>query len=175
LKNPNFYPLRSQLYVLTLDDDDDENKLWGFRRPFLRDFLQFASDYFQHICVWSAGTSDYVHEICNHIFEDYQPDLILTRDDCEVVDGVPYKPLTKLYEKLPKANEKSTIMIDDRDDVMKFNPNNGIIIPSYTPSHKNLNSIKEDNNLEKVMNWLNNKNVIGCSDISKITKDQIFI
>jgi TFIIF-interacting CTD phosphatase-like protein len=141
LKNPEFYPIRSQLYVLTLEDDDDENKLWGFRRPYLRDFLQFASEYFENVCVWSAGTSDYVYEVCNHIFEDYKPDLILTRDHCEMIDDVPYKPLKKLYEMLPKANEKNTIMIDDRDDVMKLNPNNGIIIPSYTPNTKNIKTI----------------------------------
>jgi hypothetical protein len=174
LKDPQFYPIRSQLYILTLDDDEDDSRLWGFRRPFLKEFLLYASEYFQNVCVWSAGTADYVHEVCNHIFEDYKPDLIMTRDNCEIIDDVPYKPLKKLYELIPSANEKNTIMIDDRDDVMKLNPNNGIMIPSYTPKTNDIDSISSDNNLIKIIHWLNNKNVMISNDVTKLNKDRIF-
>lgn len=178
LKSSKYYPIRSQVYILNLEDDeeeDDEGKLWGLFRPHLSEFLDFAFKYFKNVCVWSAGSSDYVHEVCRHIFANHPcPDIIFTRNDCDTKSGNLFKPLTKLYDVLPSADQYKTIMIDDRDDVMSINMKNGVVIPPYNPDLTKINSMKDDDNLLKIIDWLQQKNVVNSNDIRSLNKNSIF-
>jgi TFIIF-interacting CTD phosphatase-like protein len=173
LSSPEFYPIRKQIYMLDLGEGEEEDKLWGFKRPKLDEFLSFASEYFAHICVWSAGTKEYVEAVCEQIFHKHRcPDIILTRDAC-VHDEEKnlFKPLEKFYELFPHASPETTIMIDDRDDVMSKNPDNGIVIPPYEPSIKKVATISTDDALDKVMNWLSREDVAYAEDIRLVDKD----
>jgi TFIIF-interacting CTD phosphatase-like protein len=176
-RSSSFYPVRSQLYLLSFDDDEDDEKLWGIKRPYLNEFLEFAFTYFKNVVVWSAGQEDYVHEMCKHIFKNFPcPDLIMTRKHCDYneKDNSLFKPLTKLYQLLPDANQSYTIMIDDRDDVMSKNLNNGIVIPPYTPSLQNLSSIQKDDNLLKLINWFSSQHIMTSQDLQNLNKNNIF-
>jgi TFIIF-interacting CTD phosphatase-like protein len=178
LKSPTYYPVRSQVYILNLEDDEedaDEEKLWGLFRPHLSTFLDFAFNYFKNVCVWSAGSADYVHEVCRHIFTNHPcPDVIFTRNDCDNKNGNLFKPLTKLYDILPTANQYTTVMIDDRDDVMSINLKNGIVIPPYNPILDKINTMKDDDSLLKIIDWFQQNNVVKANDIRSLNKNSIF-
>lgn len=170
--DPSYYPVRNQVYILNFDDDEDDEKLWGLKRPMLYDFLKFAFQYFKNVCIWSAGTEEYVNEIVKHIFHQLPcPDLIMHRKHCDMDQDYVSKPLDKLYDLLPSASPQTTIMIDDRDDVMELNPDNGILIPSYQPSLKQIYSITKEDSLGKIKDWLLSPQVIKSIDIRNIPKN----
>ena len=53
-----------------------------FKRPNTDRFLRWCFRKFDKVLVWSAGTSIYVHEIVNKMFDEFKFDLVLTRDHC---------------------------------------------------------------------------------------------
>lgn len=109
------------------------------KRPGLALFLTFAFKKFKTVSVWTAATRDYAIIILEHIMNKSQLRKIIffkTRCDLASESGNKYyKPLKKIFTD-PIAiqlgiNQDNTIMIDDRDDVLRDNPGNGIKIPPF--------------------------------------------
>lgn len=126
-------------------------KYYGKKRPNLDLFLTFVFRRFQSVSVWTAATADYARKVVNHIMTPVQRTELAffkTRRDLEPGTRSYIKPLKKIFLE-PKAlqlgmNYKNTIMIDDRDDVLRDNPGNGIKIPAWKGD-------KDDNYLPKLL------------------------
>jgi TFIIF-interacting CTD phosphatase-like protein len=111
------------------------------KRPNLDLFLTFVFQRFQSVSVWTAATADYASEILGHIMTPDQRNRLAffyTRWDLESPIGQsgPYfKPLKKIFDTTKARqlgmNLHNTIMVDDRNDVLRDNPGNGILIPPW--------------------------------------------
>lgn len=180
---------RRKLYTMTLIDATENAppgtgsviKLSGIYRPQLKEFLDFCSDYFEGVVIWSAGQKKYVEKMAEIMFpfQEFQPLIIYTWDDCEVGEGdYLKKPLAKLFKDKRvkgKMNEKNTFVLDDRDDTFSLNPKNGIQIPEFE-SDMSIDEIVEhkDDAFIKLMAWLSLKEVRDCKDVRKLNKCNIF-
>lgn len=127
--------LRNRVYSFQLVDAVDPpgtgttTPMWFIYRPYCKEFIEFALDYFDEVRVWSAGKYKYVHAIVNILFrETGVPDKIKTFDDCDYTEKGLFKPL-KDYS----HNLDNVLILDDRDDTFSLNPKNGIHIPAYEP------------------------------------------
>lgn len=184
MKNPKFYPVRKRVYILKFDSENDEDMeegeedmIWGVKRPHIDEFLEFASEYFRNIVIWSAGTYEYVHVIVKNLFKSFPcPTKVFTRNDCAHSDEYGYeKPLEKIYEVIPEMNSKNTLLIDDRQEVfIRNDPQNGIVIPPFTPDVEDYNSLVYDTAFLVLKDWFMTPQVMESSDIRKINKQHIF-
>lgn len=152
--------------------------MWGVIRPHVREFLLFCFSYFKAVIVWSAGKYGYVHEIVKILFSGMQqPHAILTRDDCTQMDGNFDKNLNKLFNDkiLGKyVRPDNTIIVDDRTVSFSTCPNNGVLIPAYSPEARIPNMKSDDISLLQLKTWLLNDNIRNSEDITKINKSEIF-
>lgn len=185
--NDDALKYRRKVYTMKLVDVSTPNgvgeitMLSGIYRPYLRNFLDFCRNYFDNIIIWSAGQKKYVEKMTEIMFpfEDFQPLMVYTYDDCLVGrDDYLKKPLKKLYndKRLKgKLNEKNTFVLDDRDDTFSLNPNNGIQIPEFE-SDMSVDDITghPDDNFLKLMSWFHSKEVRESEDVRKLKKDKIF-
>jgi len=184
MKNSKFYPVRKRVYILKFDsendedmEEDEEDMIWGVKRPHIDEFLEFANEYFRNIVIWSAGTYEYVHVIVKNLFKNFPcPTKIFTRNDCTHSDEYGYeKPLEKIYEVIPEMNSKNTILIDDRQEVfIRKDPHNGIVIPPFTPDVEDYNSLNYDTAFLVLKDWFMSPQVMEANDIRKINKQHIF-
>ena len=180
---------RRKLYTMTLFDSSPDTppgtgsslRLSGIYRPYLKEFLDFCSEYFDNVVIWSAGQKKYVEKMAEimYPFREYQPLVIYNWDDCVHGEGdYLKKPLAKLFKDKRvkgKMNEKNTFVLDDRDDTFSFNPKNGIQIPEFE-SDMSIDDIVDhpDDSFIKLMAWLSLKEVKECKDIRKLNKRNIF-
>ena len=176
LTDPNLVELRSRLYYLDLEDVTSirgqgfRNIMWGIKRPYLDQFLTFCFQYFANVCVWTAGIDGYGHRICEEIFRGIgTPALIYTRSNTITERKIVVKPLTNMFNspegKRLGLREENTIILDDRQSAYLKNPNNGILIPAYSPEC-NVNSLQqEDHCLENFQNWLLTSNFAAVTDV----------
>ena len=111
---------------------------YGRKRPGLDLFLKFAFSHFDTISVWTAATRSYAIKVIKNIMTETQYSALAffkTRVDLVSSQGSYYKPLSKIFTtteaKKYKITPKNTIMIDDRADVLRNNPGNGIMIPPW--------------------------------------------
>ena len=175
-----------KLYMMRLVDVSNEpgegevTELAGIYRPYLRDFLEFCFDYFDHVVIWSAGKRKYVEKMCEFMFPlKKQPLVIFTYDDCEGDENdIIIKPLEKLYKHSKckdKLNEKNTIVLDDRCETFSVNKRNGIQIPEFE-SDMSVEDIcnHPDTELLKLMAWLETDDVRKCKDVRRLNKKNIF-
>lgn len=185
----NYFEHRKRLYLLDMIrlqrkyGNDIEDSFWGFYRPHLREFLIFCKSYFNKIIIWTAGTYLYGHGICDIIFDGlYQPDLILTREDCETRNNNKiYKPLSKIYL-MPQfrgiVTPENTLLIDDRASNFVSDPHNGIQIDPFDPEYDNIPIKKwlnmKDDRLLELQEWLSRNEVLKARDIRSIKKENIF-
>ena len=185
MKNPKFYPVRKRIYILKFDGDEgdvgkesEEDVVWGIKRPHIEEFLAFASEYFRNVVIWSAGTYDYVHAIVKNLFKNVpcNPTKIFTRNDCAQSQEYGYeKPLQKIYDAIPEMNSRNTILIDDRQEVFsRKDPDNGIIIPPFSPDLDDLSSMTNDRCFVELQEWFMNPDVIETRDVRRIPKNNIF-
>jgi len=169
--------------VAKFDIADDTNyginlELWTIYRPYLYEFLNFCSKYFNNVFIWSAGQHKYVHIIKDLIYDkiDKKPEIIYTYDDCILKGNNINKPLSKLFndDRITNVNFKNTIVIDDRYDTFSLNPHNGILIPAYEP--KDINEIKNDKDVSllQIMGWLSLPEVKNSTDVRNLDKTNIF-
>lgn len=174
--------LRSRLYNLPL-----KYKEWIFLRSGIKKFLEFIHQYFENVIIWSAGTEQYVHEICKILFPVIKPFAIFTRSDTDFGNNLIYKRLNKLYEKYPQLTPQHTFIVDDSLCTFDYyNPQNGILIPAFWIKNltfidyqinydKNNNFfIKRDQTLEKLIQWFDSDLVRNTDDIRNLDKVNIF-
>lgn len=132
---------------------------WTTLRPYLREFINFCFQYFARRIVFSAGTREYVHSMCELIFYGSQkPDRIFSREDMDV-DSRGKTVYQKCIASIARMNEPSvrfdnTLFIDDNPDYLVCNPKNCIYIPPFavTPSREGLG--QDDTTLLQIMQWL---------------------
>lgn len=148
----------------------------GIKRPYVDTFICFCFLYFKKVCIWSAGTEPYVKRLVEILFRDHpQPHIIYHRDDCELPGY--YKPLTKMYDdplSEGEMNEKNTIILDDNTSTYRFNPDNAIRMPEYSPKATVNDIDKDDSNFFKLMRFFLSEEFIHLKDVRKINKDFLF-
>ncbi len=138
LTDPRHIEIRKECYILDFYDarEDKQYHMWGIRRPYLDEFLDFCFNKFGLVIVWTAGSADYADAIVNAIFNT-APHLIFSREHCREFRGNIVKPLKDLFDYEPKLSKLTSldnmIMIDDVTANFKFNPKNGITIHSFNP------------------------------------------
>lgn len=161
---------------------------WCLKRHHMDEFLDFCFEYFKTVIVWSAGTANYVNLIVKLIFKKNKPHFVYTQDDCADMKHPTrpyYKPLQKIANDHPELCSMSNmVIIDDRKDNFKENPDNGILIPAYDPrkvyekttNHKEI--IDElgryDDALLKLMSWFKRDVIVKSTDIRTHPKHFIF-
>jgi hypothetical protein len=127
-----------------------------YHRPYLQEFLDYVFKNF-HVTIWTAGAKDYADFVYKNIIKPVLPyemgdDLsshhskrkiknIFYDIDCnesqEKFSTVTVKDLRYLYDLSPSSSKEekyypcSTIIIDDRPEVLKVNMNNTIKIPAF--------------------------------------------
>lgn len=180
MKNSKYYPVRKRVYVLKFDQDkesEEEDVVWGVKRPHIDDFLAFANDYFRNVVIWSAGTYDYVHAIVKNLFKNIScPTRVFTRNDCHQSEEFGYeKPLQKIYSIIPEMNPYNTFLIDDRQEVFsRKDPENGIIIPPFSPDIDDLNALTNDTCFLDLKHWFMQPEVMETYDVRDLDKRSIF-
>jgi hypothetical protein len=183
----NGYDLKSRTYLINLFDIGEEpgsgtqSKMWGVFRPHYFEFAMFIASYFDKVAIWSAGQYQYVHSMCDILFPDafLQPDVILTRPDCSLgSDKNFYKPLSKIFDMNLGFTPENTFVVDDRAETFSKNPQNGILIPDYSPrADKHMNEIEimtDDVSLCQLMSWLSLDSVAKIPDVRSLDKSNIF-
>lgn len=187
---PKHSRLRSRVYTLDLVDVMDVpgtgslTTMWGVFRPYVFQFLNFASRYFAGVHIWSAGKYKYVHAIKDLLFSDPRytgeryPDTVLTYDDCEHDASGTTKPLVKFFSlessRAMGANERNTFILDDNELTAVGNPGNLVHIPTYEPS-PDIGGLKvSDHRLRQFMSWLTLPDVRGAEDVRALDKRAIF-
>ena len=183
--DPNLLSLRKVCRFFTVENvarglppgSGMENNIILVFRPHLLEFLIFASSYFRAIIIWSAGQPKYVRAAIRHIFKDIpEPFAILDSEMCSKDKyGDVAKPLKFIYDNFPNlANATNTIIIDDRESNMAANPDNGILIPEYSPKPKLTSLTAEDDAFLKIRSWLESAEVKNCKDIRQVPKHDLF-
>lgn len=175
--------LESRIYMLEFILDEKKNQMWGVVRPHTQHFIEYCFERFDKVIVWSAGIYEYVHHICDILFQDKKPHKILTADDCEKVEGeAKYKPLEWLY-KDPNMNSKNTIIVDDNPDAFAKNKDNAVQISSYAVSFSSAESNDDiisklvddsDVKLSLLIKWFENEDTKNSEDVRELEKP-IFI
>lgn len=127
-------PIKNPHFTFTLQGE----KYYGRKRPGLDLFLSFAFKKFESVSVWTAATRDYALRIIQHIMTPEQRKslaFLRTRRDLATEKGPYYKPLKNIFAtagaKRIGMTIDNTVMVDDRDDVLRDNPGNGIKIPPW--------------------------------------------
>lgn len=88
-----------------------------------------------------------------------------------------YKPLVELarhHSRKESEPLKRMLILDDRDDIAKYNPDNLILIPRYEPTFTLNELIKEDNAFNEFASWLMRPCVIMEEDVRNLDKSHIF-
>ncbi len=178
-KDPSMLDLRARMYNLSLAGYDKPPTIWGVTRPYTEEFLLFCFGYFSKVCVWSAGSPEYVRSIVEHIFPaGYKPHAVYTKNHCHYTqDNVLFKPIERMIN--DEGWQKSlrfdnTLFVDDRDLAFIKNPDNGIVIPPYEPNGDYESYVEDDQTLLALMNWLMQPEVIRSSDVRLLDKTRIF-
>ena len=163
--------LRERVYDFELCNKESTEKLWGVYRPHLKEFIDFAVNYFAEIRIWSAGKYMYVHNIVDLIFgvDHAIPSSIKSYHDCVFTKTNVRKPLSNYGDQLDKI-----IAIDDRSDTFGLNKDNGIKIPIYEPNPTEKAIMAGDDSLIKIMKWFMKEEIIRGKDIRLFDKSKIF-
>lgn len=182
----------SRIYNIQLKTTQSKSYIWGTLRPGLYEFLQFASNYFNNIIIWSAGVDEYVHKIVDVIFLNAgvkKPGVIFTRDHCASYtihnDRIYHKPISFVSNYLNQKHYSSmqfdikmTLILDDKLHTFKENKLNGVLIPQYIPNvtKTKFDDLINENDfaLDKFKKWLNTPEVLTSKDYTKLDKSKIF-
>lgn len=142
----------------------------GTIRPYAKEFLEWAREFFSDIYVWTAANEEYAQEIKKILFPDWQPKALWSRDLCVIdkLEGrdIYTKPLKKMANQLG-SDLSSMIIIDDNEDTMIKNKENGILIPKY-------NGGNTDDALYKLTHWLSQPQTHRSYDVRSVSKSNIF-
>lgn len=113
------------------------NYFYVLKRPGLDLFLDFVFKYFR-VGIWTAAEKGYAKEVCKNILSYEQltkVSFIYSRSFCQldqsVMPPVFVKPLAKIFQAYRDHNQHNTFMIDNTAHVMKYNTQNGVVIPDF--------------------------------------------
>ncbi|CAK56078.1 unnamed protein product (macronuclear) [Paramecium tetraurelia] len=98
------------------------------KRPYLREFLQQLSAYYE-IIVFTAGYESYCDKVLQHIDIDRHISDYFARSNCRFVNGICLKDLSILDRPLDQL-----IFIDNNANAFEMQPENGLLIPSFLDS-----------------------------------------
>lgn len=181
--------LTTQSYCFNFSDRDETGKIvpchmWGFFRPYLLEFLLYCIENFKNVYVWTAGCKKYADGIVELLFKNfnYTPPLVFSGEDTYIDEerDVVLKPLDKIYDRSNgEADKFNTIILDDREDVFKDNPDNGLLIPRFAFDDKAaeydgheetmksiIRYIKEDKCLQELIVFFEkNKNISSAQEL----------
>lgn len=177
-------------YSMIITKNGQKTKIWGVFRPHLKEFLDFVNNYFDHIIIWSAGTELYVKEIIEQMEKTFNiapGKMIWARDKCARNAKNFHKPISCLEQDLQKRyyssihiDPKFTLVLDDKLYTFAENPDNGVLIPPFSPGDgqqsptlKQLLDVS-DTALLQFITWLQKPEVLNSKDYSKLPKDFIF-
>jgi len=184
--------IKDRLYKFEYDEKEAKIKVWGTKRPALKPFIYFCFCYFRKVCVWSAGTKDYVDYIVREIFKDFRmPDVVWSREKCKIYsvfeeikhdDGTYEKVEIKNTEKIlqefcdayPDVKIEKLFIIDDNKKTFVHNPGNAINIPEYKPRADKESLSRSDPSLQQIASWLLQSHVINSEDVRLLDKSTIF-
>lgn len=156
VQKPEHYQKRNDLFILRLG----KAKMLAVKRPHLDEFLTYCFANFKTVSVWSAGTAPYVHAVVAEIFRDFpSPHLVLTREHTlkefhEKLNDFYSKPLYVFFEHMPGANKTNTVLIDNKYDNSKYDPNNILHVPDFVPKQTIESFYSEDDCFPLLMRWL---------------------
>lgn len=142
------------------------------KRPHVQFFLEYVSQRFNKVIVWSAGLERYVQANINYLTVDNI--LIWHRDFCDIgPDEELTKPLAKLARIDPEISLENTFIIDDRDTAFTHtNKDNGILIPPFQPAVINLLDVTDechvDNKLLYIMKYFESPHVKAATDVREL-------
>lgn len=108
------------------------------KRPHLDKLITYLTDNPHYIpVVWSAGVGDYVRGIVKEIFPDPSIlKLVEARDFCNENRDKPLSKIRKLFNETygTSLNRSDFLIIDDRENVTKYDELNHLKIPAYLGS-----------------------------------------
>lgn len=153
----------------------------GVLRPGVREFINFACNYFKVVAIWSAGRKKYVDMVVELIFKDAPrpPDVIFSYQECtDPYENIMGKPLSKMIGSHPLLTKhmslKNTIIIDDYPQSFANNPHNGILIPGYHPEVSVDGVRKPDDAWHRITQWFDSPAVRSSTDVTLLDKQHIF-
>jgi TFIIF-interacting CTD phosphatase-like protein len=178
--DPSNFDIRNRCAKFNFEHENKEHTYWTVFRPDAHKALKFSFEHFANVIVWSAGVDSYVEQIVKFLFRDLpEPDAWYGRSFCDPVkepngDILYTKPLVKLAQKLGVSVRTMTI-VEDRAAVINTNPDNGILIPAYSPSF-NVNGIRtHDDSLDKLIRWYSRIEYVRSPDVTILPKRHIFL
>lgn len=97
--------LKKRLYIVDHYDKKGklDERLWGIKRPYLDDFIDFAFKNYDLVIVWSAGSEWYVNRMIKVLFTDAghpKPHYVFSRGDCVEYES----PAGSEYEKMSNTD-----------------------------------------------------------------------
>lgn len=104
-----------------------------YERPFLEPFLRACSQWFE-VIIWTAGLEEYAQQAVKFIYpKDLTFPAVYSREKCTfTVDLKNFTSgLVKDLSKLPGFEPDKTLILDDKQESYKLNPENGIQLPEY--------------------------------------------
>lgn len=189
--DPKLVNVRNRIYHIQIEDvtgkkgTGESMDLWGITRPHLKEFKEFADQYFKHVIFWSAGKKRYVDAIVDMITHSECKSkaggpMIYSYNDCKFDSNNPgglSKPINKMAQKEHdlKLTLANTFIVDDRETVfIHDNPDNGIIIPPYNPPLTIEGIMADDPTLLQLKYWFMLPLVRSIKDIRLLDKSEIF-
>lgn len=153
---------------------------YGVFRPGISQFLETCFSNFDQVCVWSAGTEDYVAEVVSKIkaFSIKKPYFVWSREYCVSVyngdQSLLQKPLSKVFAAYPNIDPKRTFILDDYRDVCQQDSLYHIHIPAWKGEIEEINR-KKDNHLKSLTSWIKNTNIYDVKDFRDLSHGNIFV
>lgn len=149
-------------------------KVLVVKRPNSFEFIEYLSS-FANIDIWSAGYKRYVKMLNYVVFPErkgIKTRNVFSKEDCYISGKTVLKNIKDKGYDL-----QTSIIIDDRADVCENNQNNAIQIPSFEPKLEAddiVNTIKNDNCLGKIMEWMENNDFKNSEDVRNLDKNVVF-
>lgn len=141
-------------------------------RPYAKEFLQWAGEYFNSVRVWTAATPDYAREVVAALQQrvpGWKIDGLWTRDHCETLklggESLLTKPIRKLMSE--GVEPSSVVIVDDSEHNFYHNPSSGILIPKY-------HGEQDDDCLARLAEWFSSPQNSRAYDARSLAKDRIF-
>lgn len=171
--DPSVYEIYTYHPNVSNKDEYNDIYMWGTYRPYLREFLNFAKDYFKVIAVWSAGQKFYVKEIVDKIW-DYAgldvPKIVYSYQDITDTKTL-VKSLRHMFKDRRTCNlmkPENTLLIDDNTRSFLYDQYNGLLIPEFR------RGMTDDVALKELEDWLMSDDVMNAEDVRKLDKSRIF-